>query len=344
LVAVLAGDRLSRNFAEKGRADVTPGERLDLSAIVFDRTSRKLEARDFKSLLQARLMQCSHLALAPIKYLGVSRVHAAINKAIRPTSDTLILESGVRFSFPSNDYYWNRLLDANWQYEPEIDAFLRAASAVPFVFLDLGANFGYWSARVGSGLYGSHRSIAVEASASSFAILERNTRSLPQSVTVYHRAIDAVSGKKVVLYGERHAGFSLNHNWHGGSGNEVNEVETISIDDLLAAENIDASRTPVLIKLDVEGVEARALAGAARTIRGQAALIIEDAERNDVSEAVRRLHVDLGMSLFRFDRGSFREIECLDEIKGLKARQSSLQSVGLNLVAASSPVWKSVIS
>jgi FkbM family methyltransferase len=309
---------------------------------VFDRRSRKLETHDLKSLLQARLMQLTHLALAPIGYLGISRVHAAINKAIRPTSDTLILEGGVRFTFPSNDYYWNRLLDANWQYEPEIDAFLRAASAVPFVFLDLGANFGYWSARVGSGLYGSHRSIAVEASATSFAILEHNARGLLHPVTVYHRAIDAVSEKKVVLYGERHAGFSLDHNWHGGS--KVNEVETISIDDLLAGESVDASKIPVLIKLDVEGVEARALAGAARTIGGQTAFLIEDAEKNDVSEAVRHLRVDLGMSLFRFNRGCFHEIECLDEIKSLKARQSSLQSVGLNLVAASSPVWKSVVS
>jgi FkbM family methyltransferase len=319
-------------------------ERLDLSAIVFDRTSRRLETHDLKSLLQARLMQLTHLALAPIGYLGISRVHAAINKAICPTSDTVILENGVRFSFPSNDYYWNRLLDANWQYEPEIDAFLRAASAVPFVFLDLGANFGYWSARVGSGLYGSHRSIAVEASATSLVVLERNTRALPQAVTIYHRAIDAVSGKRVFLYGERHAGFSIDKNWYGASSNKVNEVETISIDDLLAAENIDASGIPVLIKLDVEGVEARALAGAARTIGGQSAFLIEDAEKNTVSEAVRHLHIDLGMSLFRFDRDSFHEIRSLDEIKSLKAHQSSLQGVGLNLVAASSPVWKSAIS
>ncbi len=316
--------------------------KLDMPAITFDRTSRKLETRDRKSFLQARLMQFSHLALAPVGYLGISRVHAAINKAIRPTSDTLVLEKGVRFSFPSSDYYWNRLLDAKWQYEPEIHAFLSAATAIPFVFLDLGANFGYWSARVGSGLYGSHRSIAVEASASSFAILERNARALPQPVAVYHRAIDAVSGNKVFLYGQRHAGFSLDHNWHGGP--KVNEVETISIDNLLVAENVDASQTPVLIKLDVEGVEARALAGAARTIGGQAAFLIEDAEKNAVSEAVRHLSADLGMSLFRFDRGSFHEIRSLDEIKNLKARQSSLQSVGLNLVAASSPLWKRAIA
>jgi FkbM family methyltransferase len=308
------------------------------AAITFDRTNRTLEARDLRSLLQARLMQLSHLALAPVGYLGISRVHAAINQAMRPASDTMILDHGARFSFPSGDYYWNRLLDASWHYEPEIDAFLRAASAVPFVFLDLGANFGYWSARVGSGLYGPHRSVAVEASAASFAVLERNTHALPQPVAVYHRAIDAVSGNKVVLYGDRHAGFSIDQTWFGASDHQVNQVETISIDDLLAAESIDASLTPLLIKLDVEGVEERALAGAAQAIAGQVAFLIEDAEKNAVSQAVRHLCHDLGMSLFRYDRGSFHEIGSLEEVKVLKARMSSWRGAGLNLVAASCPV------
>jgi FkbM family methyltransferase len=317
---------------------------LDTPAIAFDRTNRKLDTLDLKSLLQARLMQLSHLALAPIGYLGISRVHAAINKAIRPDSETLILENGARFSFPSGDYYWNRLLDADWQYEPEIHAFLCAASAVPFVFLDLGANFGYWSARVGSGLYGAHRSIAVEPSSTAFAILERNTRRLAHPVAIYQRAIDTVSAKKVLLYGDRHAGCSIDQSWLGVSSNQVNEVETISIDDLLAAEQIDGSRTPVLIKLDVEGVEGRALAGASQAMQGQTAFLIEDAEKHGVSEAVRHLSVDLGMSLYRYDRGAFQEVRGLDELAALKTRQSSLQVVGLNLLAASSPVWKNLIS
>jgi FkbM family methyltransferase len=313
-------------------------------AIAFDRTNRKLDTLDSKSRLQARLMQISHLALAPIGYLGISRVHAAINRAMRPTSNTLVLEHGARFSFPSGDYYWNRLLDAGWQYEPEIHAFLHAARAVPFVFVDLGANFGYWSARVGSGLYGPHRSISVEPSAVAFAILQGNTQGLAHPVAIYQRAIDAVSGKKVSLYGERHAGFSIDETWIGASGHRVNEVETISIDDLLTAEDIDAGETPVLIKLDVEGVEDRALAGAVRTVGGQTAFLIEDAEKHGVSEAVRHLRADLGMSLFHFDHGSFREIRDLNEIKSLKARRNSLQVSGLNLLAASSPVWKNVIS
>ena len=316
---------------------------LDTPAIAFDRTSRKLDTLDLKSLLQARLMQLSHLALAPIGYLGISRVHAAINKAIRPNSETLILENGARFSFPSGDYYWNRLLDASWQYEPEIHFFLRLASAVPFVFLDLGANFGYWSARVASGLYGPHKSVAVEPSATAFAILERNTRCLAYSVAIYQRAIDAVSAKRVLLYGDRHAGCSIDRNWLGVSSNQANQVETISIDDLLAAESIDASQTPVLIKLDVEGVEDRALAGAIRAMKGQTAFLIEDAESHGVSEAVRQLNVDLGMSLYRFDRGAFHKIRSLDEITALKTRRSPLQVAGLNLLAAASPVWDNLI-
>jgi FkbM family methyltransferase len=317
---------------------------LGTPAISFDRCNRKLDTANLRSRLQARLMQLSHLALAPIGYLGISRVHAAINKAIRPDSETLILENGARFTFPSGDYYWNRLLDADWQYEPEIHAFLCAASAVPFVFLDLGANFGYWSARVGSGLYGAHRSIAVEPSAAAFAILERNTGRLAHAVAIYQRAIDAVSRKKVRLYGDRHAGCSIDSSWLGVSSNQANEIETISIDDLLAAEKIDASQTPVLIKLDVEGVEDRAIAGATQAMQGQTAFLIEDAEKHGISKAVRHLSVDLGMSLYRYDREVFHEIRSFDEIAALKTRQSSLQVVGLNLLAASSPVWKNLIS
>ncbi len=57
----------------------------------------------------------------------------------------MIVEGSWKFRYPSNDYYWNRLLDAGWHYEPEIDSVLRKFANLPFVFIDLGANFGFWS-------------------------------------------------------------------------------------------------------------------------------------------------------------------------------------------------------
>jgi FkbM family methyltransferase len=312
--------------------------------ITFDRVTNQLRSSGGASRLQPRAMQLSHRLLAPLGYLGISRLHAAINKALRPLSDTMIVERELRFVFPTNDYYWNRLLDSSWSYEPEIDAYLSKVASTQWIFVDLGANYGYWSARVGSGMYGPHRSIAVEAAAATFPFLQRNTRDLPQPVALYHRAIDAVSGKKVVLYGDRHAGLSIDRSWYGASSKEANEVETISIDELLDAERVDPAAVPVLVKLDVEGVEMRALQGAERTLAGQSAFLIEDAEKGAVSDAVRWLFERPDMKLFLFKDGEFVVLRGLDEILSIKARESKWQGVGLNLVATASPIWKDAIS
>jgi len=312
--------------------------------ITFDRATDRLWSTGGASLLQPRAMQLSHRMLAPAGYLGISRLHAAINKALRPHSDTMIVEREFRFVFPSNDYYWNRLLDSSWSYEPEIDAYLSMMASTPWFFIDLGANYGYWSARVGSGMYGPHPSIAVEAAAATFLVLERNTRNLPQPVALYHRAIDAVSGSEVVLYGERHAGLSIDKSWYGASSKVANQVETISIDDLLSAERVDPAVVPVLVKLDVEGVEMRALQGAERTLDGQSVFLIEDAEKGEVSDAVRWLFERPEMTLFLFKRGQFAELRELDEILSIRARESKWRGVGLNLVATASPIWKDAMS
>ncbi len=310
---------------------------------MFDRIGRKLETRDLMSNLHVRAMQLTHRALAPLGYPGISRVHAAINRLMRLGSDTLILENESRFIYPSDDYYWNRLLDADWLYEPEIDALLHGARALPFVFVDLGANFGYWSARVGSGMYGEHSTIAVEASAANLPLLKRNTSGLLYPVSVHHRAVDSISGRRLHLYGGRHAGRSICKDWHGASNEEGDEVTTISVDDLLTLEKVDARHTPVLVKLDVEGAEDRAVQGASNTLAGQSALIIEDAEKHGVSGAVRRLFMDRTITLYKFDNDCFKTIRNLDEIMDMKARHWSFQSCGLNLVATASLIWKKAI-
>ena len=53
---------------------------------------------------------------------------------------------------------------------------------------------------------------------------------------------------------------------------EVREVETVRLDTLVARERLPA---PDLIKIDVQGAELDVLAGAAETLRGAAALIVE---------------------------------------------------------------------
>lgn len=305
--------------------------------IVFDRRTGALDAPDLRSHVLVRSLQGAHKMLAPVGYLGISRAHGLIAKIMRPSTTTLVKDGAFQFRFPSNDYYWNRLLDASWSYEPEIDTVLRRFADIPFVFIDLGANFGYWSARVGAGLYGTHRAIAVEASKSCLSALERNVADMP--VSVHHCAIDDTSGRTMSLFGDRHAGCSIDDTWYGASKTAVNEVVSITIDDLLAAEGVDCDRDPVIVKLDVEGVELRALAGAARTLAGQSAFIIEDADREGPSDAVRFAVDQLGMSIICIEGDRYTELPTHEDLERVKASQSRIQATGLNLIATRSPFW-----
>lgn len=280
-------------------------------------------------------MQFSHRALAPLGYFGISRVHAALNAALRPKTDTVIDEGLWRFRYPSGDYYWNRLLDPRYSYEPEVERLLRRFRHIGFTFVDLGANFGFWSSRVARGMYGRHRVIAVEASSYCLGVLRRNLAG--SGASIHHRAIDERSGRHVSLYGgPRHAGQSIDEEWSGASHTVVDRVETIAIDDLL--EGIDAA-TPLIVKLDVEGVEMRALKGAQRTIAGPSLWLIEDAAPNAVSDSTIFARDELGMSLFMDDG---KKLALLDDWEPLLAHKRTLtrfQAAGVNLVATASPMW-----
>ena len=305
--------------------------------IVFDRRSRLLVAPDHRSRFTVRALQAVHRLLAPFRHCGISRAHGVLARLADPQSMTVIKEGRWEFSFPSRDYYWNRLLDASWRYEPEIDFLLRSLSDVPFVFVDLGANFGYWSTRVGAGLYGNHRVIAVEPAEQCFTILTRNTAGFPASL--HRRAIDRRSGQKILLYGERHAGFSIKRDWHGASKQAVNEIESISIDDLLPADGVESAETPVLVKLDVEGVELRALSGARRTIEGRSLFVIEESGTPGRGEALRYATEDLGMSIFAVEDGRLTKLVAESDLAACKERHRREGFSALNIVATKSPFW-----
>jgi hypothetical protein len=158
-------------------------------------------------------------------------------------------------------------------------------------------------------------------------------------VGLHRRAIDEKSGEKVLLYGERHAGFSINRDWHGASEQSVNEVESVSIDDLLRVEGVESASTPVLVKLDVEGVELRALAGARRTVDGPSLFVIEENSAPGRGEALRYATEDLGMTLFAVENGRLVELVVAGDLAACKARHRHSASSALNVVATKSRFW-----
>lgn len=310
------------------------------SLVTYDRVRHQLDTPDLKHRCWARLIQLSHKALQPIGYIGTSRVHGLINKLMRPATDTVIVEDETRFRFPGTDYYWSRMLDAAWDYEPELDWLLKKSMSIPYVVLDLGANFGYWSSRVASNRYGPRLTVAVEPASYCMNILKQNCEGLANPVHLYKRAIDDASGRQLNLYGDRHAGLSIDNTWYGASNTVADQVETITIDDLVAEEKIDPATTPLFIKLDVEAVELRALKGATRTLAGQSIWYIEDAEKGEASPALHYLTQTAKCRLFNKEPDGLREITNLAEIKGMKeALGTRWQAHALNLFATASPLW-----
>jgi FkbM family methyltransferase len=201
----------------------------------------------------------------------VSRVFSAINWFFRPSGTTLILSLKFRFSYPSGDYYWDRLLDPRYFYEPEIEFLLSTIGDAPFCFVDLGANFGFWSSRVAQGEFGCHDVLAVEPAEVCQGVLRRNLESMAHTrnlVSIERYLVAETSGARQELYGTRHAGLSIHPKWDGSSA-IAETLETISVADLYAKAKNLSDGGPVLFKVDIEGSELLALRGAGDALDGQ---------------------------------------------------------------------------
>jgi FkbM family methyltransferase len=186
------------------------------------------------------------------------------------------LNEDARFLFPASDEYWVPGVTVGQRlYEPEIDWFLQRAAVRPYVLFDCGANMGYWSVIASSAPYGSHPAIAIEAGGANFEMLSMNARANRLRFAILHRAIAGESGKLVPLYGKRHYGMSLRTDWRPADNDTVEEVESITLDDV-ARTFAPQNRHPALIKLDVEGSEIEALKGARGLIDLGALFIYED--------------------------------------------------------------------
>ncbi|MBE0453597.1 FkbM family methyltransferase [Roseovarius autotrophicus] len=199
------------------------------------------------------------------------------------------------FRITLNDGYWTRFALYRPPYEPEVAAILRAAAGATPIFCDLGANKGYWTTRAAP-LF--ERVIAVEASAATFEELQENARDLP-NVNLHHAAIHAHSGETLRFVNTHlsHASARLMGDAPAGAQDHTETVTTLAIDDLVP-EGVAA-----LIKLDVEGAEIAAIAGAARTLAQGGALIYEDHGNDPACTVSAHLLSDPEIRLYSIDSG-----------------------------------------
>lgn len=309
----------------------------------FDRDSGLILASSRLEMARVQALRFASRALFFLGLPGQSRIFGLVNALFSPQGLTVVWQDHQPFVYPSGDYYWDRLLDEQQSYEPEIDAFLLLASEVPFYFVDGGANYGFWASRVASGVYGSHRVMAIEPAQAAGAVLDVNLgRFDGPDVTVLQAALAEHSGEKVALFGRRHAGVSIFRSWNR-SHSEVGTARTVTINQLFIEINIREQALPVIFKIDIEGSELVALKGATDAVNGHTVMILEDCSPSHASDALQFAKNELGMRLFLWVDGVFTELSDWGELEEAKKKTPWPQKSGVNVIATKSPLWLSLI-
>jgi FkbM family methyltransferase len=167
------------------------------------------------------------------------------------------LDDGSRLIFPIGDAYWNSFLWENdFDYEPEVRHLLQALHATDYIFIDAGANIGYWSVLVTSAMLGRKRAVAIEASPETFAFLKLNSAANARRLVVRQNAIFDTDGIKLSFTRGPHEARHIAYN----SGRGVDATISLTIDTIAGDVSPDPKQK-VVVKLDVEGSEVRALSG-----------------------------------------------------------------------------------
>jgi FkbM family methyltransferase len=157
------------------------------------------------------------------------------------------------------------LLNGTW--EPEVTKWLSSTLKRGSVFVDVGANIGYYSLLAAMLVGPTGGVVAVEAHPRMAQLLRRNMVANRVGVTTWHRAAWSHSEQLTfhmrAQFGANSSTGSLDEVSLGelGDTEELTEVQGIAVDDL-----VDQMHRIDVIKIDVEGAEARVLKGLSRTI------------------------------------------------------------------------------
>lgn len=164
------------------------------------------------------------------------------------------------------------------RYEPQETAIVRSILRPGMSFVDVGANWGYFTLLAASLVGSSGRVLSLEPDPRLFSILEENiTRSRLNQVTILQLAAASESGTLALAgYSEDEGNFGISRIATNSVKHErVFQVNAESLDDVLKRQNLVSVD---LMKMDIEGAEVFAIAGL---------------EASLISRRVRRLLLEL---------------------------------------------------
>src|SRR5439155_17183809 len=109
-------------------------------------------------------------------YRGMHTFSWWLGALFAPTNCAILAQGQRKYRIYLNDGYWTPLLHQGFHYEDELEEILNLALSDRTVFLDCGANHGYWSIFATQTLHSADQILAVEATAGPFNRLCENMR------------------------------------------------------------------------------------------------------------------------------------------------------------------------
>jgi FkbM family methyltransferase len=221
--------------------------------ILFDIHTGKITGANWHEWLALRLLGLAVRLMRPFHLFGFSYVARTV-RTFLPSRRKVIfqLDADSRMLTDYCDAYWSVLLMPGFPYETENANLIASARDVNYGFIDGGANHGFWSALVTGKAAGQKPVVAIEAASDTFDRLEQNRALNNKRFVALNRAIGAVSGERVLIYGAKHEARSTIA--PDEKTKPILDCISISLDDVAAHEQF-AGVSKFIVKLDVEGVE-----------------------------------------------------------------------------------------
>ena len=241
------------------------------------------------------------------------------------------LNSDTYFSFFLKDPYYNRLIYPKFKYEPEIEFLLKKLRDIDFLFLDAGANYGYWSLLVSSKKFNKKKAIALEPLKSNYNFLCINRLNNKNRFKALNLGVGEKKKYTKIYYSDQNSnvGASIYKD-----NNKKLISEKIKIDKI---DNILSKRKEknLVIKIDIEGNEINALNGAKKILKKNCLIIYED-HASDKFHLNSKYFLKKNFSIFSFDGKKIYQIRKINELNDIK----KIKHKGYNFIATKSSLFK----
>jgi len=285
--------------------------------------------------LQLFLISFFARVLRPLHHRGLWQVIHFLAHFFSPENAVMASDGKWKFKIYLADGYWTRWMVDGFTYEDEIARVLDRILTPDSLFIDCGANNGYWSLYAASKIGLSDRVVAIEAG-------EMNFRRLCENLELNSGSFRAVR-KAIFSQSNLNLRFRTHPLWHasnrcvddGGDaqqeGYAVESVQSVTIDDVYQEIPLENRTGEVIVKIDVEGSEIAALKGATKLI-GEGGLVIYEDHGDDLACLVTdHILSEYGLKVYFLHRDEriISEVQNIGQLAKLKKRAHR----GYNLLA-----------